>query len=68
MMWERVAETVSGDGTGGRIHLNAMVQSVIWDPDSGRVKAIEVDREGKREVIGGTDFISSMPIRELIET
>jgi protoporphyrinogen oxidase len=65
MMWERVADTVSGNGN--RVCLNTLVQSVIWDPQSGRVNAIEVDRDGQREVISGTDFISSMPIRELIQ-
>lgn len=64
MMWQKVSDIVSG--AGGNVFLNATVQTVIWDPNTGHVNAIEIDRDGQRELLRGTDFISSMPIRELV--
>ncbi len=63
MMWERVAEVIQRQGA--RLHLGSPVQSIHWAP--GRVTSVGVDMLGRRESIEGTDFISSMPIQELIE-
>ena len=37
---------------------------MLWS--DGRVQAVEVVRDGKRERVEGAHFISTMPIRELI--
>ncbi len=63
MMWETVARLVQQQGS--QIRMGAEVQRVLWDPEA--VKAVEVHCDGRKELMQGTHFISSMPIRELIE-
>ena len=63
MMWETVAQIVRNQGT--EIRLNVGVEKIIWE--EGAVKALEVVGDGKPETIKGTHFISTMPIRELIQ-
>jgi protoporphyrinogen oxidase len=63
MMWEAVADMVEGGG--GEIRRGAEVSRILHD--GRRVAAVEVTRDGARELITGTDFISSMPVRELFE-
>ena len=63
MMWERVAEII--ESKGAHLELGAPVVAIRWAP--GRVTAVDVDLRGRREVIEGSDFITSMPIQELIE-
>jgi protoporphyrinogen oxidase len=60
MMWEKVTDLVSERGT--RVHLNTPVEKIFWEP--GRVTAVQAN--GKR--ISGENFISSMPIRQLIDS
>jgi protoporphyrinogen oxidase len=62
MMWERVGELVCQNG--GRIRLGAKVTRILWERN--RVKALEIEVNGKQEAVEGSHFISSMPIRELI--
>jgi protoporphyrinogen oxidase len=64
MMWQKVSDLVAGDGN--RICLDAELETLLWDPEAGRITAAEISRNGKKEVIHGTDFISSMPIKDLI--
>jgi protoporphyrinogen oxidase len=61
MMWERVADIVTRRGS--RVMLNCETVNILW---SDRVTGIRVREKGRTKVIEGTDFISSMPIRELI--
>ena len=61
-MWETVAEIVKRRGS--EIRLDSGVEKILWT--DGRVMGLEISRGGKREVIGGTHFISTMPIKELI--
>jgi protoporphyrinogen oxidase len=63
MMWERVAEMIQLKGA--RLELESPVQAIHWA--AGRVTSVDVEVQGRRESIEGTDFISSMPIQELIE-
>jgi protoporphyrinogen oxidase len=63
MMWKAVAENIQD--TGSQVWLGAEVERIHWSKN--RVEALEVQRNGKTEVIFGTDFISSMPIREAIQ-
>jgi len=62
MMWEMVAETIQKDNSA--LKMNSDVDRILWQ--KGRVTALEVESGGKREVIDGTDFISSMPMQELV--
>lgn len=59
MMWQRFRELV--EARGSRVIFEAPVEKIFWEP--GRVKAIQA---GGR-LYEGDHFISSMPIRELIQ-
>ena len=62
MMWQRMAEMVARKGC--EISLGAGVERILWS--EGRVDAVEVSARGRTETLRGSDFISSMPIRELV--
>ena len=62
MMWQRAAKLVQENGS--HICLGAEVVGILWS--GHRVTAVEVERNGELELVQGTDFISSMPIREAI--
>jgi protoporphyrinogen oxidase len=62
-MWETVAEIVQKNGS--QLKMEASVEKILWNKDG--ITAVEIKNAGgEREVIEGTDFISSMPIRELV--
>lgn len=63
MMWEAVADSVREGG--GEIRKGADVRRILHD--GRRVKALEVTAGEGTELVEGTDFVSSMPVRELIE-
>jgi protoporphyrinogen oxidase len=63
MMWEAVAEKVTRDGS--ELLLNSDVKKI--HVEDRRVEKIEIDTNGESSFVYGTDFISSMPIRELIQ-
>lgn len=63
MMWETVREIVEKQGS--ELRLNSGVEKIRWS--EGGVTAIEVETDGRPATIAGTDFISTMPIRELIQ-
>jgi protoporphyrinogen oxidase len=62
MMWEAMAEKVKARG--GTVRLGARVVSV--NMSGGSVESVEIETEGRTELLRGTDFISSMPMRELV--
>ena len=63
MMWETVKGIV--EERGSEIRLKTGVEKILRE--EGRVRALEVTVDGKPETIEGTHFISTMPIRELIQ-
>ncbi|MBI2822269.1 MAG: FAD-dependent oxidoreductase, partial [Acidobacteria bacterium] len=63
MMWKIVAGRVAGQG--GEVRLGAEVERILWSGD--RVLAVAASNGGREELVSGTHFISTMPIRELIE-
>lgn len=63
MMWETVKGIV--EERGSEIRLKTGVEKILHE--EGRVRALEVTVDGKPETIEGTHFISTMPIRELIQ-
>jgi hypothetical protein len=63
MMWETVAEIVKKNGS--QVYLEAEVEGILWDKKG--VKSLEVNINGQKKLFQGTNFISSMPIRELIQ-
>jgi protoporphyrinogen oxidase len=62
MMWELVAEKIQAQGS--ELKMNASVERIVWNERG--VASLETINGGEREVIEGTDFISSMPMRELV--
>jgi protoporphyrinogen oxidase len=63
MMWETMADIIKERG--GQVRLGAKVERFFWR--NNRIDAVEVSNAGEKEVIEGTDFISSMPLREVIQ-
>jgi protoporphyrinogen oxidase len=63
MMWQAVARIVQENGS--EILMGAQVEGLVWS--GNRVEALELARNGQTELVIGSDFISSMPIREAIQ-
>jgi protoporphyrinogen oxidase len=63
MMWEAVKGKV--EQRGGAVHLNANVVSI--NRNGSRIKSVEVNCDGQRQTVPGSDFISSMPLTEFIK-
>ncbi len=61
-MWETVADLIQKRGS--RLRMESGVERIHWNKDG--VSAVEIDMKGESETIPGTDFISSMPIQELV--
>ncbi len=62
MMWELVADEIQTKNC--KLKMQSSVEKIYWKP--GKITALETNAAGEREVIEGTDFISSMPIQELV--
>ncbi|MGQ0543301.1 MAG: NAD(P)/FAD-dependent oxidoreductase [Blastocatellia bacterium] len=62
MMWEMVAEDIQKRGS--ELKMQSSVEKIVWK--QGKVTALEIVVDGKKETVSGTDFISSMPIQELV--
>lgn len=65
MMWQYIAKIVQKNGT--EVYLGAEVEAILWDKNNRRVNSLEVRVNGRIKLYHGTDFVSSMPIRELIQ-
>jgi protoporphyrinogen oxidase len=63
MMWEKVAEIVRAKGC--EIKMQSNVEQIFWD-GSGVTGLKISDGAGQTGLIEGSDFISSMPMRELV--
>ena len=63
MMWNTVLELAESQGT--KVLLETSVSKIIWS--RGIVTALEIQTGTERRRIAGTHFISTMPIRELIQ-
>ncbi len=62
-MWTTVADIVQSRGH--EIRRGAAVEKILWADH--RVQAVEVRLGDRTELVAGAHFISSMPLRELIE-
>lgn len=62
-MWETVADSIRKKNS--ELKKNSSVEKILWR--QGKVFGLEIEREGSREIIEGTDFISSMPMQELVK-
>jgi protoporphyrinogen oxidase len=64
MMWQTVSDIVNNNGS--RVCLGAEVEEILWDEKNKKVESVEVRINADKKNVSGTDFISSMPIKELI--
>jgi len=63
MMWETAASKIAP--LGGKVHMGHRVTAIRHE--QGRVREVEATSSaGTRAVFEGTDFISTLPIRELV--
>ena len=63
MMWEAVQDLMREAGYA--VTTNSPVQKIHWEP--GRVKSVQIDSQGIRKDVCGTHFLSTLPVRELIQ-
>ncbi len=63
MMWERVANIVSNSGS--QIRFESDTTNIVWDGEA--VTGVRMSTAGRTEIVEGSHFVSSMPIRELIQ-
>ena len=64
MMWEKMADMIMQQGN--KVEINSNIEKIIWNKKEG-VEAVEIYTEDSYKTVKGSDFISSMPIRELIK-
>ena len=62
MMWEAFADAVIEKGCD--VRLRADVEKISHS--NNRVESVSIRSDEKEEIVDGTDFISTMPIRELV--
>ena len=62
MMWEMVAESIQKRES--ELRMRTDVSKIFWE--QGQVTALEIEANGQKELVAGTDFISSMPVQELV--
>ena len=63
MMWEKVTDTLEQDGS--KVMMDSDVEKIYIN--NNKVEKIEISSSGQKKHICGNHFISSMPIRELIQ-
>jgi protoporphyrinogen oxidase len=63
MMWQAMEKIIRRNGS--QVCLGSEVEGIRWS--GNKVEALEVKRNGQIEILPGTDFISSMPLREAIQ-
>lgn len=63
MMWQKVANIV--EQSGGALKKGSKVARILLS--ATKVEAVEFESDGVTQRVVGTDFISSMPLKELIE-
>ena len=61
-MWEMVADSIQKRGS--ELKMKAGVEKIFWQ--KGKITALQTGDGEKSEIIEGTDFISSMPMQELV--
>jgi protoporphyrinogen oxidase len=62
MMWEMVAEDIQEKHS--EIKMQSDVEKILWQEN--KITALGIKCGDKSEIVEGTDFISSMPIQELV--
>lgn len=63
MMWQKMVEIIHR--TGSKVYLGNEVEGIRWS--GKKVEALELKQNGQVELLYGSDFISSMPIRDALQ-
>ncbi len=63
MMWQAMVNIIQSNGS--QVYLGKEVRGIRWS--GSRIEAVEVKGDGLPELIYGSDFISTMPIREALQ-
>ncbi len=63
MMWRAMEEIIQKNGS--QVCLGKEVEGIHWS--GNKVETLEVKQNGQVELLSGTDFISSMPLREVLQ-
>ncbi|HEX3035051.1 MAG TPA: NAD(P)/FAD-dependent oxidoreductase [Thermodesulfobacteriota bacterium] len=63
MLWEKVTDVVTRNGC--NVRLGTGVEKILWA--NNKVNAVEIKIDEGIELISGSHFISTMPIRELVQ-
>jgi protoporphyrinogen oxidase len=64
MLWGRVKEQI--EDYGGSVQMNSQVVGI--NRVGHRITSVDICRDGVKETVGGTDFISSMPVTVLLRS
>ncbi len=62
MLWTAVKDRIESQG--GQVNLNSNVVAI--NREGNRITSVEIEQNGERQTVAGTDFISSMPITQFI--
>lgn len=62
-MWETVADSIQTKNS--ELKMKSSVEKILLK--DGKIHALEIESGGQREIVEGTHFISSMPMRELVK-
>ncbi len=62
-MWEHATEKIRGGGN--TVELGTRVVAI--EHDHTRVTGVEVEQDGRRRRVSGTDYLATIPLRELVE-
>ena len=62
MLWTAVKERI--ESRGGHVCLNSNVVGI--NRDGYRITCVEIEQDGQRQTVEGTDFVSSMPITQFL--
>ncbi len=65
MMWQSMMKTILNAGS--EVCLKSEVEAILWNRDSRIVESLGVKVDGQRKSFHGASFVSSMPLRELIQ-
>jgi len=65
MMWQSMLKIIQNNGS--EVCLRSEVEAILWNKNNRKVESLEVKVNEQKKLFYGTDFISSMPLREIIQ-
>lgn len=65
LMYQTMSKSIQNNGS--QVQMESEVNTILWNKNNRKVESLEVNVNGQNKLYHGTDFISTMPIRELIQ-